>query len=80
MKSKKWKERTDSVTHCISKHCLLINVVKGAGFKKMINAFDSRCEISGWNHYSRITLPSLQASVKQWVKQDVSALQCLSYY
>ena len=44
----------------------------------MINAFDSRYEIPGWNHFSRIALPSLCASVKQLVKQDVSALQCFS--
>ena len=58
--------------------CLPINVVEGAGFKKMINAFDLRYEIPIWNHFSRIALPSLCASVKQRVKQNISALQCFS--
>ena len=44
----------------------------------MINAFDSKCEIPGHDHLSRIALPSLYASVKQQVKQDVNALQCFS--
>ena len=48
-KGKKWKELTDSITHCITKDCLPINVVEGDGFKKMINAFDSRYEIPGQN-------------------------------
>ena len=44
--------------------CLPINVVEGAGFKKMINAFDSRYEIPSWNHFSIIAILSLCASVK----------------
>ena len=74
-KGKKWKELTDSITHCIAKDCLPINVVEQAGFKKMISTFDSRYEMPGW---TRIALPSLCALVKQRVKQDVSALQCFS--
>ena len=50
-KGKKWKELTDSITHCITKDCLPINVVEGDGFKKMINAFDLRYEILGGNHF-----------------------------
>ena len=50
-KGKKWKKLTDSITHCITKDCLPINVVEGDGFKKMINAFHSRYEIPGGNHF-----------------------------
>ena len=77
-KGKKWKELTDSITYCIAKDCLPINIVEGAGCKKMINTFDSRYEIPGRNHFSRIALPSLCTSVKQRVKQDVSALRYFS--
>ena len=58
-------------TYCITKDCLPINVIKGACFKKMIYAFDSRYKISSRNHFSRIELPVLCASVKQPVKQDI---------
>ena len=59
---KKWKKLTYSITHCIAKSCLPINVAEGAGIKKMINAFDLRYEIPGQNHFSKIALPSLCAS------------------
>ena len=62
------------IKRCIAKECLPINV-EGAGIKKMINAFDSRYEIPGRDHLSRIALPSLYTSVKQQVNQDVNALQ-----
>ena len=73
MKGQKVEGTHRFITHCISKDYLPINVVEAAGFKKMI---DSRYEILGRNLFSRIALPSLCASVKQQVKQDVSALQC----
>ena len=72
-KGKIWKELTDSVTHYIAKDCLPVNVVKGSGFKKMIDAFDSRYELPSRNHFSRIALPALYASVNQKVKQDIGA-------
>ena len=77
-KGKKWKELTDSVTHYIAKDCLPVSVVEGSGFKKMIDAFDSRYELPSRNHFSRIALPALYASVKQKVKQDISAQQYFS--
>ena len=32
-KGKKWKELTDSITHCIAKDCLPINIVEGASLR-----------------------------------------------
>ena len=60
-KGKKWKELTDSITFCITKDCLPINVVEGAGFKMI--CFDSRYKIPSRNQFSRIALPALCASV-----------------
>ena len=77
-KGKKWKELTDSITHCIAKDCLPINIVEGVGFKKMIHAFDSRYELPSRNHFSRIALPALCVSVKQKLKQDISTQQYFS--
>ena len=53
-KRTKWKKLTDSITRCIAEDCLPMNVVEGAGFKNMINAFDSRYKIPGRNHFSKI--------------------------
>ena len=77
-KGKKWKELTDSITHCIAKDCLPISVVEGVGFKKMIDAFDLRYELPSRNYCSRIALPALCTSVKQKVKQDISTQQYFS--
>ena len=57
---KKWKE----LTYCIAKDYLPINTVEGAGFKKMIATFDPRYNIPSCNHFSRIALPNLHATVK----------------
>ena len=75
-KGKKWKELTDSITFCITKDCLPINVVEGAGFKMI--CFDLRYKIPSQNQFSRIALPALCASVKQQVKQDISTQQYFS--
>ena len=77
-KGKRWKELTDSITYCIAKDCLPINIVEGAGFKRMINAFDSRYEIPSRNHFSRIALPSLSTSVNQQVRKKIGTLQYFS--
>ena len=48
-----WTERIEMerafwfIAYCFAKDCLPINVVEGAGFKKMINTFDVRYEILG---------------------------------
>jgi len=76
-KGKEWKF-SGSIAYCIAKDCLPINVVEGAGFKKMINTFDSRYEIPGHNHFSRIALPSIYTSVKQQVKHEISTFQYFS--
>ena len=77
-KRKKWKELTDSVTHYIAKDCLPMSVVEGSGFKKMIDAFDSRYKLLSRNQFLRIALPALYASVKHKVEQDISAQQYLN--
>ena len=77
-KGKRWKELTDSITYCIAKDCLPINIVEGAGFKRMINAFDSRYEVPSRNHFSRIALPSLSTSVNQQVRKKIGTLQYFS--
>ena len=77
-KGKKWKELSNSITYFIAKDCLPINTVEGAGFRKMVKTFDSRYDIPSRNHISRIALPSLHATVKQQVKQEISSISHFS--
>ena len=72
-KGKKWKF-SGLIAYCIAKDCLPINVVEGAGSKKMINTFDSRYEIPGRNHFSRIadTDTQLIKDIKRCIVEDIS--------
>ena len=77
-KGKKWKELSDSITYFIAKDCLPVNNVEGAGFRKMVKTFDSHYDIPSRNHILRIALPSLHATVKQKVKQEISSISHFS--
>ena len=77
-KGKKWKELSDSITYFIANDCLPTNTVEVAGFRNMVKTFDSCYDIPSRNHISRIALPSLHATVKQQVRQEISPISHFS--
>ena len=65
-KGRKWKE------------LLPIYTVEKSGFQCMLNKFDARCEVPSQTYFSRTAIPTLYASVKEQVKQELSTVQYFS--
>ena len=75
-KGRKWKEFTNAVTYYIAyKDSLPIYMVEKSGFQRMLNPFDARYEVPGWTYFSRTVIPTLYASVREQVKQELSTVQ-----
>ena len=77
-KGKRWKELTQAVTYYIAKDGIPIHTVNKTGFKRLLNTFDRRYEIPSRNYFSETTLPVLYATVKEEIKQELSAVHHFS--
>ena len=51
-----------------------IYAVEKPGFKKLVEAFDSRYEIPSRSYFSRTALPALYAKVRDNVKTDLATV------
>lgn len=74
---KKWEELTDSVTSCICKDMLPINIVEKEGFRQMLKKFDSRYEVPSRKYFSQTAIPNKKEGCMR-VKQH--QLLCCHYW
>ena len=77
-KGRKWKELTDAGTYYIAKDSLPIYTVEKSGFQCMLNTFDAWFEVPSQTYFSRTAIPTLYASVREQVKQELSTVQYFS--
>ncbi len=73
--SRRWKELTDAVTHCIVRDMLPVYTVQKEGFREMLLAFDSRYQLPSRRYYSRMAIPALYAQVREAVCRDLKQAQ-----
>ena len=77
-KGKKWKELTDTITYFIAKDALPNYTVEKPGFKRLLNSLDPRYEVPSRSYFSRTALPTLYASTRDKVKQELSKVEYFS--
>ena len=77
--SKRWKELTDAITHCIAKDMLPIYTVEKSGFRQMVAAFDSRYQMPSRSYFSRTAIPALYAQVCESVRRDLTSTKFRFY-
>ncbi len=75
---KKWKELTDSVTYCLAKDGLPMYSVEKPGFRQMLKTFDARYSLPSRKYFSGTAIPSLYASERMKVQQEVSSVAYFS--
>ena len=63
------------MTYYIAKYSLPIYTVEISGFQRMLNTFDAKCEVPSQTYFSRTAIPTLYASVREQVKQELSTVQ-----
>ena len=67
----KWKDLTDSVTHCIAKDMLSIQIVIKEGFKTLVPHY----ELPSRKYMSKKPIPDLYSVMKVSVKSQISTTE-----
>ena len=70
--SSKWKELTDSVTYCIAKDMLLIQIIEKEGFKTLVKKLDPRYELPTRKYMSKRAIRDLYSVTRESVKSQIS--------
>lgn len=76
--SPRYKEITDSITHCLAKDMLPIHTVSKAGFQKMIRTLDKRYQLPSRNYFSRVAIPTLYNSRRGEVQKEMAKVTFFS--
>ena len=71
-KGTKWKELTDVITFFVARDTLPIYTIEKSGFKWLLNSLDPRYELPSRFYFSRTAIPTLYASIRDKVKQELS--------
>ena len=70
--SSKWKKLTDSVTYCIAKDMLPIQIVEKEGFKTLVKKLDPQYELPTRKYMSKKAIPDLYSVTRESVKSQIS--------
>ena len=73
--SNKWKDLTDSVTHCIAKDMLPIRIVEKEGFKALVKKLDPRYELPSRKYMSKKAILDLYSATRASVKSQISTTE-----
>ena len=73
--SSKWKELTDSVTYCIAKDMLPIQIVEKEGFKTLVKKLDPRYELPTRKYMSKKAMPDLYSVTRQFVQSQIGTTE-----
>ena len=71
-RSSTWKELTDSVTYCIAKDMLPIQIVEKEGFKTLVKKLDPHYELPTRKYMSKKAIPDLYSITRESVKSQIS--------
>ncbi|XP_019858606.1 PREDICTED: zinc finger BED domain-containing protein 1-like [Amphimedon queenslandica] len=76
--SKKWQLITDTVTFCLAKDSLPLNLVEKPGFQKMIRNLDPKYDLPSRKYFSNIAIPKMYGQLKDTVTKDLENIHHFS--
>ncbi|XP_057183056.1 E3 SUMO-protein ligase ZBED1-like [Triplophysa rosa] len=76
--SQRYKEITDSITHCLAKDMMPIYTVSKEGFQKMIRTLDKRYQLPSRNYFSQVAIPELYNKCRSEVQLEISTVKFFS--
>ncbi len=76
--SPRYKEITDSITHCLAKDMMPIHTVSKVGFQKMIRSLDKKYQLPSRNYFSQVAIPALYNSRRGEVQKEMAKVTFFS--
>jgi len=69
--TRKWREITTAVTHCLAKDSLPLYTVDKAGFRNMVETMDPQYDLPSSKYFSKMSIPALYEDTRQKLKLDL---------
>ncbi|XP_051501698.1 E3 SUMO-protein ligase ZBED1-like [Myxocyprinus asiaticus] len=74
----RYKEITDSITHCLARYMMPIYTVSKVGFQKMIHTLDKRYQLPSRNYFSQVAVPELYSKCRGEVQLEMATVTFFS--
>jgi len=69
--TRKWREITMAVTHCLAKDSLPLYTIDKAGFRSMVETMDPQYDLPSSKYFSKMSILALYEDTHQKLKLDL---------